>query len=88
MVAHPGTAAAIENRVPDRNVAWNPDITLNAANFLVLRSLSVHAQYWDASATARSAIGMVVSEIAADAPLFRAQDAAVPADAPAMAQPE
>lgn len=58
-LAGPATAT----RTPTCNLAWNPDLRLNAANFLILRSLSVHAQYWDDSTTARSAIGLVVSEV-------------------------
>ena len=53
-----------EKRVPDENLPWNPDLQLTAANLLMLRSLSVHAGYWDQSPTARSALGLVVGELA------------------------
>ncbi len=59
-------------RIPDENVAWNPDLQLNLVNLLMLRSLSVHAGYWDDAATARSAFEMVIRAIATR-PILSAQ---------------
>lgn len=56
-------AADKETRTPDDNVEWDPDLKLNLANFLMLRSLSVHAGYWDSSKTARSALGLLVANL-------------------------
>ncbi len=50
-------------RMPDVNLAWNRDLTLNAINFLMLRSLVVHAEYWDATPEARTALGEVMAEL-------------------------
>ena len=65
--------SADEQRVPDQNVAWNPDLRLNLVNLLMLRSLSVHAGYWDDAVTARSAFETVVRALAAR-PLLQGPD--------------
>lgn len=50
-------------RVPGDNLAWNPDLKLGVINFLMLRSVTVHAAYWDDNPTARSALGLVAAEL-------------------------
>jgi pimeloyl-ACP methyl ester carboxylesterase len=55
---------------PNRNIAWNTEFTLSAANFLMLPSMSAHGQYWDGPGS-RSALGTVVDALYADTPTLR-----------------
>ncbi len=48
-------------RKPDENIAWNRDLTLSVPNFLMLRSLQVHGEYWDGNNSARTALGDVMN---------------------------
>ncbi|MGK3958414.1 hypothetical protein ACLKOZ_19740 [Arthrobacter sp. R4] len=60
-----------DRRVPEENRQWNPDLKLNLVNMLMLRSLSVHAGYWDDSRTARSALGLAVKSLSARRPILQ-----------------
>jgi hypothetical protein len=60
-----------DRRVPDENRQWNPDLKLNLVNMLMLRSLSVHAGYWDDSRTAHSALGLAVQSLSARRPILQ-----------------
>lgn len=65
------TSPAGDQRCPDASLAWNPDMRMDAANFLMLRSVSVHTGYWDREKTAKSALGMVVETLYAGSPVLR-----------------
>jgi hypothetical protein len=56
-------------RWPDYNEKWNPGVTLNPINFLMLRSLTAHVEYWDAKGTSDNAFGLMVERILKTTPV-------------------
>lgn len=57
-------------RMPDVNSTWNGDLRLNAVNFLMLRSLQVHGEYWGTNTNARTALCDVVHALYRDTPVL------------------
>ena len=55
---------------PDVNAAWNEQSRLDLASFLMLRSLSIHSEYWDRDRTSRNALGILVHHVYGGTPVL------------------